>query len=104
MSLVDQNSGLMDGLGLEAFLIDSSLESLVEELVDGKTQYVIEFEFFIGQEPISMHSVEKCRSFEQSSLILLFKGEQFSSCLSEFGKDQVYSPYFSLVLEAVFTD
>lgn len=35
VSLVDENSGLVDGLGLEAFLIDPGLQSLVEELVDG---------------------------------------------------------------------
>lgn len=103
MSLVDQDSGLMDRLGLEAFLIDSGLKSLIKEFVDSETKDVIEFEFLIGKEAISMHSVKKCRSFEQSSFILFFEGEQFSGCLSEFGKDQMYSPDFSLVLETVFT-
>ena len=47
----------MDGFGLEAFLIDSGLESFVEEFVQSETQDVIEFEFFIGQESVSMHSI-----------------------------------------------
>ena len=64
MSLVNQDSGLVNALGLEAFLIDSSLESLVQKFIEGKTQDVIEFEFFIAEETISMHSVEECSTFE----------------------------------------
>lgn len=47
----------MDGFGLEAFLIDPGLESLVEELVDSQAQHVIQFEFLIGEQTIPMHSV-----------------------------------------------
>ena len=93
----------MDGFGLEALLIDSGLEPLIEEFIDGETKDVIEFEFLIGQEAVSVHSVKKCRSFEKSPLILFFEGEQFSGCLSKFGENQVYSPDLSLVLEAIFT-
>ncbi len=103
VSLVDQHSGLMDGFGLEALLIDSGLESLIEEFVDGKAKDVIELEFLIGQQSISMHSVEKGGPFEKSPLVFFLESEQFSGCLSEFGEDQVYSPDLSLVLEAVFT-
>ena len=42
MSLSDQDSGLMDGFSLEAFVEDSGLKSSVEELVYGETQDVIE--------------------------------------------------------------
>ena len=57
VSLVNQDSCLMDGFGLEAFLIDSGLESFVEEFVQSETQDVIEFEFFVGQESVPMHSI-----------------------------------------------
>lgn len=102
MPLVDQDSSLMDGLGLEALLIDPGLQSLIEELVDGETQDIIQLEFFIGEQSISMHSVEQRSSLEQPPGIFFLKGEQLSRCLSELGKDQVHSPYLSLVLEAVF--
>lgn len=42
MSLMDEDSSLMDGFGLESFLIDPSLKALVQKLVDGQTQDVIE--------------------------------------------------------------
>ena len=48
MSLMDQDSGLMDRLGLEALLIDTGLDSLIEEFIEGKTENVIELEFLVG--------------------------------------------------------
>lgn len=104
MSLVDQHSGLVDRLCLESFLIDSSLESLVEELVEGETKDVIELEFLVGEETIAMHSVEEGGSFEQSSRVFFFEGEQLSGCFSELGEEEVYSPDLSLILQAVFAD
>ena len=100
--LVDEDSGLVDGLSLESLLVDSGLQSLIEELVDGETQDVIQLEFLIGEQAISMHSVEQCGSLEQPPRILFLEGQQLSRCLSELGEDQVHSPDLPLVLEAVF--
>ena len=104
MSLVDEDSSLVNTLGLEAFLIDSSLQSLVQKLIEGQTQDVIEFEFFIGEETISVHSVEKCSTFEHSSWVFFLKSEKLSGCLSELGEKEMNSPYFSLVLETILSD
>lgn len=104
MSLVDEHSCLMDRLCLEAFLIDSSLESLVQKLVRSKTQNVIELKFLIGEKTISMHSVEKGGSLEQSSWVFLFKSKKLSGGLSESGKEEMDSPDLSLVLETIFAD
>lgn len=101
---VDQGSSLMDALGLEALLVDSGLQPLVKELIDGKTQHVIELELFVGEETVSVHSVEQCGTFEKSPGVLLLEGEELPGCLSELGEQQMHSPYFSLVLEAVFAD
>lgn len=62
--LMDQNSRLMDGLGLESLLVDSGLQSLIEELVDGQTQHVIQLQLLVGEQTISMHSVQQCSSLE----------------------------------------
>ena len=102
--LVDEDSGLVNALGLEAFLVDSSLQPLVEEFVEGETQHVVEFEFLIAEETVSVHSVEEGSTFEQPSGVLLLKGEQLSGGLSELGQQEVHSPYLSLALEAVLAD
>ena len=104
VSLVDQNSGLMDGFGLETFLINSSLESLVKEFIDGQTQNVIEFELFIAEEAISVHSVEKGSTFEKSSGVSFLKGEQLTGSLSELSEEEMDSPDFTFVLETVLSD
>lgn len=48
-----------------------------------------------------MHSVEKGSTFEESSGVSLLKSKQLTSSLSEAGEDQMNSPHFSLVFEAV---
>ena len=104
VSLVNQDSGLMDRFGLEAFLIDSSLESFIEEFVDGETQNVIEFELFVGEETISVHSIEEGSTFEKSSGVFFLKSEELTGSLSELSEEEMDSPDLTLVLETVFTD
>ena len=85
VSLVDQDTGLVDALGLEAFLIDPSLESFVQEFIEGETEHVIEFELLVGEETISVHSVEECGTFEKSSGVFFFKGEELPGGFPELG-------------------
>lgn len=94
----------MDALGLETFLVDTCLQSLIQEFIEGKTQHVIELEFLIGEETVTVHSVEEGSSFEESTGIPLFKSEELSGCLSELGEEEVNSPDLTLVLEAVLAD
>jgi len=86
--LLDQDSGLMDRLGLEPLLINSSLQSLIEDLIYGQTQNVIQLELFIGQESVSAHSSEEGSPFEQPSGVFLLQSKKLSGSLSEFGKGQ----------------
>lgn len=104
VSLMNEDSGLMDGLGLESFLIDSGLETLVQELVECETQDVIELELLTGEQTVTMHSVEEGSTFEKSSGVSLLKSEQLTSSLSEAGEQQVNSPDLSLVFEAILAD
>lgn len=101
---MDQHTGLVDALRLEAFLVDTVLQSLIQELIQGQTQHVIELEFLIAEETVAVHSVEEGSAFEESTRVFLFEGEEFSGCLSELGEEEVNSPYLTLVLEAVLAD
>ena len=104
MSLLDNASGLMHRLSVECILGNSGLESAIEEFVESQTQHIIEFEFFGGEETISVHSSKEGSSFKQSPWVFLFKGEEFTSCLSEFGEGEMDSPNFSFILEPVLAD
>jgi len=94
----------MDGLGLETFLIDSSLQSLVKEFIDSKTQDVIELELLVAEEAVSVHSVEEGSSFEESSGVFFLESEELTSSLSELGEEEMDSPDLTLVLETVLSD
>ena len=104
VSLMDQDSGLMDALGLETFLIDTGLKTFIQELVESETQNVIEFELLIGKKAISVHAVKEGSSFEKSSWVFFFEGEQLSGSFSEIGEQEMNSPYFSLVLQTVLSN
>ena len=104
VSLVNEDSGLMDGLGLETFLIDSSLQSLVKEFIDSKTQDVIKLELLVAEEAVSVHSVEEGSSFEESSGVFFLESEELTSSLSKLGEEEMDSPDLTLVLETVLSD
>ena len=46
MLLLDDGPGLVDGLGVEGILGNSSLQSSVKDFINGQTKDVIELEFF----------------------------------------------------------
>ena len=51
-----------------------------------------------------MHSSEKGSTFEKSSGVFFFESKELTSCLSEFGKSKMDSPYFSFIFKPVFAD
>ena len=89
---------------MESFVENSSLESSVQDLVDGETQDVIELEFFVSQKSVSVHSSQKGGTFEESSGVLLLQSEKFSGSLSELGEGEMTSPDFSFIFETVLTN
>ena len=62
----------MDALGLETLLINSSLQSLVQELTESEAEHIIELELFIREKPVSVHAVEQCCTLEQTPWVFLF--------------------------------
>jgi len=85
-------------------LEDSSLKSALHQLVDGKTQNVIELSFGFREKTVLEHSSEKSRTFKKSSRVLGVEGQEFSCSLSEFSQHHLDSPDFSLVLQTEGTD
>jgi hypothetical protein len=102
--LVDEDTSLVDGLGLEALLVNAGLQPLVEELVDGQTEHVIQLELLSSEQAVAVHAVEEGGSFEESPGVTFLEGEEFSGCLAEAGEDEMHSPDLTLVLEAVLAD
>mmetsp|Transcript_24325 Transcript_24325/g.27609 ORF Transcript_24325/g.27609 Transcript_24325/m.27609 type:complete len:208 (-) Transcript_24325:46-669(-) len=101
--LSDQNSSMMDGVS-KSSLENSGLESSFQEFSSGQSQDIIELLFSFVEQTHSDHTVQQSMTFEKSSRILLFEGEQFSGSLSDLSQGELDSPDFSLVLQTIFTD
>lgn len=103
VSLTDNNSGVMDRLS-ETLLLDNSLESSFQELVESKSENVIEFLLTFLEETKLNDSSNEGITFEKSSGISFIEGEELSGSLSQSSKSELDSPDFSLTSKTIFTD
>ena len=103
VSLSDKDSSVMDGVS-KFLLGDEGLESSFHELVEGKSENVIELSLVLLEKTESDHSSKKSVTFEKSSGIIFGQSHEGSSSLSDFGEGELDSPCFSLASEAVGTD
>ena len=100
VSLSDEHSGVVDGLG-EAGLVDDGLQSSVEQSLGGQLQDVIELLLVVAEEPVPDHSSEKGGAFEQTLGVVGVQGEELSGSLSDLGQSVLDSPDLSLASQAV---
>ena len=103
VSLSDQDSSMMEGVS-EFLLGDDGLESSFHELVEGKTEDIIELSLVFLEETESDHSSEKGITFEKSSGIIFGQGHEGSSSLSDLGEGELDSPCLSLASKSVGAD
>lgn len=103
MSLLDEDSGVVDGPG-ETLLEQHRLQSSVHEFVQGQTQHIIELVLVFAQQTVAHHPSHKGRTLEETPWVMLVQGQKLSRSLSDTGKGQLDSPDLPLVLEPVFTD
>ena len=103
VSLSDKDSGVMDA-GSELSLGDKGLESSFHELVNGKTENVIELSLVLLQQTELDNSSNESVTLEDSLGIVLQEGHELSGSLSKLGEGELNSPHFSLVLKSVGTD
>ena len=103
VSLSDKDSGVMDA-GSELSLGNEGLESSFHELVNGQTEDVIELSLVLLQQTELDNSSNESVTLEDSLGIVVLKSEKLSGSLSKFGKGELNSPHFSLVLKSVSTN
>lgn len=103
VSVSDSASRVVDGVG-ELGLEHKGLESSLKELIDVEGKDIIQTILSISVEESELeHSVQQGLSFESSLWIIFFKGQEFSSSLSNSGDSQLNSPNFTFVLESILT-
>lgn len=102
VSLRDEHSGVVDGLG-QTELEDLGLQSSLEEILGGKSQNVIELHSVLGKNTESNQSSDQSVTLEKSLGVLLVSGKQLSGSSSDLGQLETDSVDLSLVLETKLT-
>ena len=77
MSLTNENTGVVDGLGKTEF-VDTSLKTTLQEILNLQCQHVIELHAGLIENTNTDETTNKCISFEESLGILLVEGEQLT--------------------------
>jgi hypothetical protein len=103
VSLSDQDSGVVNGLGETEFK-NLGLESSFHEIFHFKSEDVVEFHVLFIENTNSHQSSEKSVTFEQPLWVFVFEGEQHSGGFSDLGQKELDPPDFFLVLETELSD
>lgn len=102
VALVNQHTGVVDGLG-EVVLEDDGLESSVEHIGFLEGQHVIELVLGALQNAGVVESVQQAGALEDALGIVLLEHEQFLGSLANLGQSVVHSPNLTLAAETELT-
>lgn len=103
MVLLDQDTGVVDRLG-KSELEDLGLEPALKEVLDLKTENVIELHLGLVEDTDLDKTTEKGISFEKTLWILVFKSKKLTSRLTDLGEGVLDTPDLTLVLESESSD
>lgn len=102
VALVDQHTGVVDGLG-EVVLEDDGLESSVEHVSLLEGQHVIELVLGALQNAGVVESVQQAGALEDALGVVLLEHEQLLGSLADLGQSVVHSPDLALAAETELT-
>jgi len=96
MSLPDEDTGVVDGLG-EAELEDLGLETTLHEVLQAQTQHVIELHFALVEHADTHQTTQQSVTFKETLGVLLFPGQQLTGSGADFSQGVLDTPYLALV-------
>lgn len=103
MSLLDENTSVMDGLS-HTELEDLSLQSSLKEISDVQGQDVIQLVLGLVHNTHTVQSAQESGTLENTTRILLVQGQQLTSSSSDLLQNVFDSPNFTLVLQTELSD
>jgi len=124
--LLDENTSVVDGLG-ETELVDASLETTLQEILDLESQDVIELHAGLIEHTDTDQTTNQGVTLEQTLGILLVEGEKLTvfivrpcsllrflfdvfwrlyvpSCTTDLGEGEHDAPHLTLVAETIFAN
>lgn len=103
VTLADQDTGVVDGLG-KAKLVDAGLEATLKEILDLEGKNVIKLHAGLIEDTDADETANEGVAFEKTLGVLLVEGEQLTSSTTNLGQGQSDAPDLTLVAEAVLAD
>lgn len=79
VALADQDTGVVDGLG-KAELVDAGLQAALQEILDLKSQDVIELHAGLVEDTDTDETANEGIAFEQTLGVLLVEGKKLTVC------------------------
>jgi len=103
VSLPDQNTGVMDGLG-QSQLENLGLQTSLQEILDFQAENVIQLHLALIQHSDPHQTPEQSVALEQSPGVLLLQGEEVPGGGPDLGQGVLHSPHLFLVPQPVLAD
>merc|ERR1719499_447421 len=103
VSLSDEDSGVVDGLG-QTQLEDLGLQTTLQKVLNLQTENIIQLHLALVQHSDPHQTSEESITLEQSPGVLLLQGQQLSGGRPDLGQGVLHPPHFSLVPQPVLAD
>lgn len=103
MTLTDEDTGVVDGLG-EAELVHAGLETTLQEVLDLKGKDVIELHAGLVEDTDTHQTANEGIAFEETLGVLLVEGEELTGSTTDLGEGELDAPHLTLVAETVLAD
>jgi hypothetical protein len=103
MSLTDQDTCMMDGL-CKSELEDLGLEATFQKVLNLEAENVIKLHASLIENSNTYETTEERIALEQSTGVLILKGEEVTSGLTDLGQAVLDTPDLTLILQTIFTD
>ena len=100
MTLTDEDTGVVDGLG-KTELVDASLKTTLQEVLDLKGKDVIELHAGLVEDTDTDQTANESIALEKTLGVLVVKLEQLTGRTTDLGEDETNAPNLALVAETV---
>jgi hypothetical protein len=102
MTLPDEHTGVVDGLGQSLF-VNLRLKTAFQQLLGRKLKDGIEFQLIIREQTVTAHSSQHGGTLEDPLGVLWVKGQKGTGRLTKLGQGILDTPDFALAAESVLS-
>jgi len=95
VSLADEDTGVVDGLG-ETELVDTGLQTTLQEILNLQGQHVIELHAGLVEDTDTDETANEGVTFEEALGVLLVEGKKLTGGTTNLGQGELDSPDLTL--------